>query len=104
MKKKIWIAIILAIFFMTGSALGAGKSSAELGRELFNDPQLGGSANDASCNSCHAGGKGLENAASAKKLTKLVNACLTGKMEGEKLDGRNVSMRSLKMYIESLQH
>jgi cytochrome c peroxidase len=104
MRKQIWLAAVLAIFTATGSVHAAGKSSADLGQNLFNDPKLGGSNNESSCNSCHAGGKGLENAAANKKLSKLVNNCLTGKMAGEKIDGRSVSMRSLKMYIKSLHN
>jgi hypothetical protein len=69
---------------------------------MFNDPKLNGSANESSCNSCHAGGKGLENAAANKKFSKMINNCLITRMEGEKLDGRTVSMKSLKMYIQSL--
>ena len=104
MRKQIWLAAVLAVFTVTGSVHAAGKSSAELGQELFKDPKLGGSNNESSCNSCHAGGKGLENAAANKKLSKLVNSCLIGKMAGEKIDGRSVSMRSLKMYIKSLDN
>ena len=101
MKKQIWLAAVLAIFFL-GTAHAARKTSAELGQELFNDPKLNGSTDESSCNSCHAGGKGLENVAGKKKLSKLVNNCLVGKMAGEKLDGRTANMRSLKMYIQSL--
>ena len=104
MGKQMIFTTITALFFMTGIALAAGKSSAEIGKEMFNDPKLGGSVNESSCNSCHAGGKGLENAAANKKLSKLVNSCLVGRMEGEKMDGRTVSMKSLKMYIQSLHN
>ena len=102
MRKQIWLAAVLVLFIAAGIACAAGKSSEETGKEIFNDPQLGGSTNESSCNSCHAGGKGLENAAGKKKFSKLVNNCLVGKMEGEKLDGRTVSMPSLKKYIQSL--
>jgi cytochrome c peroxidase len=102
MKKQIWLAAVPAILLAAGIAGAAGKSSVETGKEMFNDPKLSGSANDSSCNSCHAEGKGLENAAGKKKFSKLINNCLVGKMEGEKLDGRTVSMRSLKKYIQSL--
>ena len=102
MRKQIWLAALAVLIIAAGIACAAGKSSEETGKEMFNDPKLGGSANESSCNSCHAGGKGLENAAGKKKFSKLVNNCLVGKMEGEKLDGRTVSMRSLKKYIQSL--
>jgi cytochrome c peroxidase len=102
MKKQILPAAVLVLCLAAGIALAAGKSSEETGREMFNDPKLGGSTNESSCNSCHAGGKGLENAAESKKIFKLINDCLVGRMEGEKMDGRTVTMRSLKMYIASL--
>jgi cytochrome c peroxidase len=104
MKKQILLAAVLVLVLATGIALAAGKSSSEIGKEMFNNPKLGGSSNESSCNSCHAGGKGLENAAANKKLSKVINKCLIGKMEGEKMDGRTVSMRSLKMFIQSLHN
>jgi len=102
MKKQIWLAAVPAIVLAAGIAGAAGKSSAETGKEMFNDPKLNGSTNESSCNNCHAEGKGLENVAGKKKISKMINNCLVGKMEGQKLDGRSVSMRSLKKYIQSL--
>jgi cytochrome c peroxidase len=105
MKQKIFAAAVAALFLMTGtSVFGAGKTSVESGMEMFNDSELGSSSNESSCNSCHAGGKGLENAGEKKKLSKLVNKCLVGQMAGEKIDGRMAAMRSLKMYIKSLNN
>ena len=101
-KKRIFATMAAAFFLMTGaSVVQAGKISVELGKEMFNDPKLSGSTNESSCNSCHAGGEGLENVVS-KSMTKKVNNCLVGKMAGEKLDGRQAPMRSLKKYILSL--
>jgi len=102
-KQMILAATVAALFLMTGtSVFGARKSSVESGMEMFNDPKLGNSTNESSCNSCHAGGKGLENAMDKKKLSKLVNNCLVGQMAGEKIDGRKAAMRSLKKYIKTL--
>ncbi len=80
----------------------AGKSSLEFGEKLFGDPSLGESVNAKNCNSCHADGKGLNEAANNKRLVKLMNRCITGQLEGKKIDGRSAEMRSLKMYIKSL--
>lgn len=102
MVKQIMSTAVVTLCFLAGTAFAAGKSSTELGKEMFSDTALGGSKNESSCSSCHAGGKGLENAGGNKKLVKLINSCLVGQMEGEKIDGRSVSMRSLKMYIQSL--
>ena len=104
-KQKIIAAVIVTLFLVTGaSVFGAAKTSVELGQEMFNNPKLGNSANDSSCNSCHAGGKGLEKVGEKKKLSRLVNKCLVGQMAGEKMDGRLAPMRSLKIYIKSLSN
>ena len=101
-KMKILTMAVAASLLLAGAGVvKAGKISAELGKEMFNDPKLGGSTNESTCNSCHDSGKGLENVVS-KNLTKQINNCLVGKMAGEKLDGRQAPMRSLKKYILSL--
>jgi len=104
MKKKT-TALVAAVIMVAGFSGGgayAAKSSPEMGKMLFNDRALGGSGNEKSCNSCHADGKGLEKAAANKKLSQLINKCVTGGMEGQKLDGRSVEMRSLKEFIATL--
>ena len=101
MAKRMIAAGLAAALLITPSVWAAGKSSADKGKELFNDPKLGNSKNESSCTSCHADGKGLEKAGENKKLTKLINNCLVTNMEGEKIDGRTASMRSLKMFIKS---
>lgn len=103
MRKGHLIFIFIAVAIMMGSpAWAAGKSSVEFGKKLFNDSALGGSTNETTCNSCHKDGEGLKKAGGNPKLAKMVNRCLTGQLKGEKIDGRTVEMRSLKMYIESL--
>lgn len=102
--KKASIIPVLAVAAILALSLPAvaGKSSVEYGKELFNNPALAGSANDKSCNSCHADGSGLEKAEAKKNLSRTINRCITGPLGGKKIDGRSVEMRSLKMYIESL--
>ncbi|MEN8135255.1 MAG: cytochrome c peroxidase [Thermodesulfobacteriota bacterium] len=102
-KAKLVVAILAGTILLAGGQAMAGKSSVELGKKLFNDPTLGGSTNDKSCNSCHADGEGLEKAGDNKKLVKVINQCITGPLKGKKIDGRTADMRSLKMYIKSLQ-
>ncbi len=101
-KFKLVFCAFLAVILVGGLAMAAGKSSTELGKQMFHNASLSGSANNKSCNSCHANGKGLEKAAENKKLSKAINKCLTGALEADKIDGRSVDMRSLKMYVQSL--
>lgn len=103
MRKLLTIkAALLIAIFMAAGICQAGKSSVEYGQKLFNDPSLGGSANDKSCASCHPGGEGLENAGGNKKLAKMINRCITGPLKGSKIDGRSAEIRSLKLFIQSL--
>lgn len=102
MKKTFTLIGVALAFGLLATPSMAAKSSVELGKKLFNDPGLGASKNDKSCNTCHNNGEGLENAGSNPKLAKMINKCITGPLEGEKIDGRTVAMRSLKMYIQSL--
>jgi hypothetical protein len=44
----------------------------------------------------------MKDAGSNPKLSKAINNCITGPMEGSKIDGRKAEMRSLKLYIKSL--
>ena len=97
------------LFLITSSAIGlvsapvfAEEASIELGQKLFNNPGLGASKNAISCNACHAEGEGLENAGENPNLAAIINKCIIGPLEGEKLDEQTVAMRSLKMYIQSL--
>jgi cytochrome c553 len=102
MKKRVLAMAAIVSLLTSSGVLAAGKISVEKGKELFSDPKLGNSKNESSCTSCHADGKGLEKAGENKKLSKLINNCLITQMEGEKIDGRTASMRSLKKYIKSL--
>jgi len=95
---------MLAIVLLTATAMAAADATAEKGKNLFNDPALAGSTTDKSCNSCHAGGQGLEKAGANPKLSKLINGCITDQLKAEKIDGRTSAMRALKSYIKSLEH
>jgi cytochrome c peroxidase len=101
-KAKLVMAIMAGAILLSGGQAMAGKTSVELGEKLFNDPALGGSANDKSCNSCHAGGEGLAKAGDNKNLVKVINQCITGPLKGNKIDGRSAEMRSLKMAIKAM--
>jgi len=102
MNNKLLAANLCCLALLLAGPAMAEKSSVELGQKLFNDPTLGGSSNDKSCASCHPNGEGMEKAGAKSNLAKIINQCITGPLGGEKIDGRTVEMRSLKMYIESL--
>lgn len=75
--------------------------NAERGKTLFEDPALGGSANDKSCNTCHPEGKGLEN--TGGDIAATVNTCIEKALEGKPLAVDSQEMQDLVAYLDSLK-
>ena len=94
---------------------GYGKlaGNIEKGNILFNDPTLGGSANDKSCNSCHPGGKGLETSGSKTRFSLMgqeqssleaaVNICIVMPLKGKAINPVGKDMKDIVAYIKSLK-
>lgn len=103
MKKK-WVIIASAVMMTAyaGFCMGS-EASVELGKQLFNDPALGGSTNGKSCNSCHADGKGLEKAGTSANLAGTINMCIEKALKGQGLDTQSKEMEALEMYIKTFQ-
>jgi len=90
MKQKTFVlGTMLLVAFCAGMAT-AGESSVELGQKLFNDPKLGNGTSGKSCNSCHAGGQGMEKAGKRADLGVMINQCIVGPLKGQKIDGSSV--------------
>lgn len=101
--KNSSLVILLAITFGLCTSLAMGEeSSAEMGRKLFNDPALGGSTNPQSCNSCHIDGNGLEEAGSESNVAETINFCIERPLKGNKLEVDSTEMKSLILYIKTL--
>lgn len=101
MKKFGLTIMAAALLGFLGTAL-AGTPSAEQGKTLFNDAALGGSANPASCNTCHPDGRKLEQAGGLENLKDMINSCITRALHGKPLDADSPEMESLVLYIQSL--
>ncbi len=109
--KKAGLLFLLLIpgFFAVLDASSEEKPSIERGNVIFNDPALG--TTGASCNTCHANGKGLENTANKKEwftggkmhttLEEAVNYCIIYALKGKPLDTNSVDMQSLVLYVKS---
>lgn len=91
-----------AAVVMLSLPAGAEEASVAMGAKLFSDPGLGASKNDKSCNTCHKNGSGLEKVGNDPRLATVINQCIAGPMEGEKLNEQTVAMQSLILYIKSL--
>ncbi|MFH1217388.1 MAG: cytochrome c peroxidase [Pseudomonadota bacterium] len=102
MKKMSAVLILSLIAVCFSLPAQAEEPSLELGKQLFNNPGLGASTNDKSCNSCHPDGKGLEKADANQQLTQIINKCIKGPMQGEGINEETVAMKSLKLYLQSL--
>ncbi len=104
MKKTFFFtATIILNTLSAGYTQAAETPSVTLGEKLFNDSVLGGSDNAKTCNSCHPGGKGVENAGSNPNISLIINRCITGPLGGQAIKNNSIEMQSLKLYIESLK-
>lgn len=92
---------ILMVVFAT-AAFPAESASVDMGKRLFNDPQLSQSSNDRSCATCHANGAKLEHANRNPDLAGQVNRCIAGALGGKPLAKDSAELRSLVMYVQSL--
>ncbi len=109
-KTLLPAATILA--FAVSIALAAGSVSK--GKALFNDPKFAGATSGDSCNSCHPGGAGLEQAGSKKEfhiagkvqksLEEAVNACIVYAINGKAIGPESGAMQDIVAYIKSLKN
>jgi cytochrome c len=81
---------------------------------LFKDPKLSGSSFGVSCNTCHPGGKGLNNSGAAgktvwrscsgeqKSLEDSINTCILTANKGQPIGLDSQEMKDLIAYIKAL--
>ena len=105
---------ILLFVILAGSmgTLAFAAGNVEQGKTLFNDPKLGGSTNQLSCNTCHPGGQGLVGVTEKKEfktpvgtsnsLKTAVNQCVTQALKGKALKPNGEKMADLIAYLGSL--
>ncbi|HXW68320.1 MAG TPA: hypothetical protein VEJ88_01830 [Dissulfurispiraceae bacterium] len=108
-KTVLTAAAILALAVSAAFAAG----SASRGKILFNDPKFAGATSGNSCNTCHPGGKGLEQAGNRKEfhiagktqegLEAAVNACIQFAIGGRPIDPKSEAMQDIVAYIKSLK-
>jgi cytochrome c len=108
----------ILIVLMTGILMGLMLPGAyavkhlpeDRGKAHFNAPSFAGGK--IACNSCHPDGKGLETAATKKKLMtpagpadsleEAINLCIVNAAKGEAIDPDSARMKDLIAYIRSL--
>jgi len=112
MKIILRLLSITAVIFLSTSAFADGN--VKRGKTLFNDPKLSGSSFGVSCNTCHPGGKGLEDSGAPdkrswnsctgeqKSLEDSIDVCIQTANEGRPLDLQSKEMKDLIAYIKSL--
>ena len=107
---RLILVISVAIMLAAVPAFGAGD--AVNGKRLFNDPALGGSENELTCNSCHSDGARIEHAGTKKytslmgqpagSLEDVVNICIVRPLKGKALKKDSKEMKDIVAYIKSL--
>lgn len=112
MKIILTALSVTAIILFSTCAFADGDE--KRGKVLFNDPKLSGSSFGVSCNTCHPGGKGLENSGVAgktawgscsgeqKSLEAAINTCILTANKGKPIDLKSQEMKDLIAYIKSL--
>lgn len=109
MRKSILLLVCL-ILAVCISAFAAGNAAK--GKALFKDPEFAGATSGRSCETCHPGGKGLEQAGRKKEfhiagmtqnsLEDAVNACIVNAIGGKAIDPKSPGMKDIVAYIRSL--
>ena len=109
--RLIKVITIIAVISLS-AALALATGDAQEGKKLFNDPTLGGSTNERSCNSCHMGGKGIEQAGTkvytkfmgqgVSSLEEVINVCITNPLRGKALPSESKQMQDIVAYIRTL--
>jgi hypothetical protein len=96
------IAAALVLICATVLATAGEAPSAAKGKELFGSATLGTSGK--TCDNCHPGGKGLEEAAgdNEQELVEAINTCITNPLKGKPLAENSPEMKSLVLYVKSL--
>jgi len=112
MKIILRLLSITALIVLSTNAFADGD--VKRGKALFNDPKLSGSSFGVSCNTCHPGGKGLEDSGASdkrswnscageqKSLEDSINVCIQSANKGRPLDFQSKEMKDLIAYIKSL--
>ncbi|MEW6109559.1 MAG: hypothetical protein AB1632_10395 [Nitrospirota bacterium] len=112
--KLLKIFVLSTVFIGFSFSYVCAAGNIERGKELFNDPGLGGSSFGVSCNTCHPDGRGLEGSGEADKkvwnsclgefktIEDAINACIVTANKGQPLDPKSKKMKDLVAYIKSL--
>ncbi|TAN43294.1 MAG: hypothetical protein EPN25_01170 [Nitrospirae bacterium] len=108
---KIMMISLMAFCMVSAVAFAKHHTPEDRGKILFNDAKFAGGSK--ACNSCHADGKGLENAADKKEfkvagktqksLEEAVNACIVNANKGKAIDAKSDQMKEMVAYIKSLK-
>ena len=99
--------------YLPSAAPEATRGDPARGKVLFNDTAFGSGTSGLSCNSCHPGGKGLENAGDKTEfsvmdmkqssLEEAINVCIRFPLKGKDIDVKGKDMKDIVAYIRSLK-
>jgi cytochrome c len=108
---KIMMICLLIVGLASAVAFAKHHTPEDRGKTLFNDAKFAGGSK--ACNSCHADGKGLENAADKKEfkiagktqksLEEAINACIVNANKGKAIDAKSEQMKDMVAYVKSLK-
>src|SRR3990172_6156033 len=103
--KTLTYAVFIIIAAVFTASLALADCDVEKGKALFNDAKLAGGTTGKSCNSCHPGGRGLENVGEKnewrmmgktfKRLEDVVNYDIEMALHGKPLDPKSEDMANI---------
>jgi len=96
MKRMIMIIVCMLLFPIS---VAIGSSDPDTGEKYFYDTSLG--TNGKSCASCHADGKGLEEAGDydMSALKEIINFCIRDALKGKMLPADDPKLAEIEKYI-----
>jgi cytochrome c553 len=101
--KRITLGFIMSAVLGLAFSFALAAGDVAKGKALFNDVHFAGGEAGVSCNSCHPGGQGLEQAGSMENLEPMINKCIEGALKGKAIDVKSEEMSDIVAYIKSLQ-
>lgn len=99
MKKTL---VLVAALMLTGTLVYA--ANVDKGKALFESATFGGGTTGKSCNTCHAGGKGLGSDLFERKqsLADVINICIEKPLGGKAIDPQGEEMKNVMAYMKTL--
>ena len=103
MSRLLVFLVCIGFCLPAGNLLAIEAPSLDLGKSLFESPELG--TKQRSCSTCHTQGKGLDKVGdfNDEELKDIINACIRDALGGELMDLESQELNALLSYVRVFQ-